>query len=150
LDSRPLRWQRDAVPLSYTRTASWNRQASNLQPPACKAGALPIELQSHISESRGGGNRTHPAMDLESTPSQESHPYTACGPNESRTRAFPVTGGRPYRWTIGPIVRGVGFELTKTSTQSSCTTGLCIPLRLEPTIGLEPMTSSLREKCSTN
>ena len=31
--------------LSVTRTAQWRRRGSNPQPPACKAGALPIELR---------------------------------------------------------------------------------------------------------
>ena len=43
LNSCPNRGQE--LKLNFYRTAQWRRRGSNPQPPACKAGALPIELR---------------------------------------------------------------------------------------------------------
>ena len=58
---RPPAWQAGILTSWTTRPHKkwWDQQGSNLWPPACKAGALPAELWSHLIWSGWRGSNPH-------------------------------------------------------------------------------------------
>ena len=139
----------------------WSRSDSNRQPPACDAGALPIEQPPHnpvALEQEGkrgpGGSRTHVEQ------------IKSLLPNRSATGPVPSLGGRQNhrrlsrregRRTFAVAWRGAGWtqpdRLSTSSLSRLCNRPIALSLwsesGREDQVGVEPTLSRLRACCLT-
>ena len=128
---RPPAWQAGILTSWTTRPHFkwWDQQGSNLWPPACKAGALPAELWSHLIWSGWRG----------------SNPHSWLGRPELYHWATPAR----YWWLIGESnpcyrrERAVSWPLDQWATL------FYFKFVLAPREGLEPSAYRLTAECST-